>query len=372
MNQNLKNIHSLLFRSAFSLCLAGTSIILSCNQTTIEDEVDFDRSAMLSSLADGLIIPNFESLQQQVDGLNTAVINFNQDKSVQNLSLIRSAWELAVLDYQHCSAFGFGPADLPLGPFSTVLGVFPADETQIEANILNADFNLAASFERDIRGLYAIEYLIYGNEVTDEEIVAGFDEVRSTYLSLITAELKTTIDQIVSTWKTSYKSQFVSNDGTSAGSSISLLYNAFVKDYENLKNFKVELPAGLTAGQSSSDPKLVEAYYSGISKDLIIAHFESSRNIWTGRSRSGSDLISFEEYLMEVVEGPNLVTKTKTDLSSIETAINAVPAGRLSDHLETSEIVILRDLLQSNTANFKSSLSSLLGISITFNSGDGD
>ncbi|MFT6998757.1 MAG: hypothetical protein ACJAQ4_002520 [Cryomorphaceae bacterium] len=33
---------------------------------------------------------------------------------------------------------------------------------------------------------------------------------------------------------------------------------------------------------------------------------------------------------------------------------------------------MLRNELQSNTANFKSSMSSLLGISITFNSGDGD
>ena len=81
---------------------------------------------------------------------------------------------------------------------------------------------------------------------------------------------------------------------------------------------------------------------------------------------------SYEEYLESVVGGPALVEQTIAAIMDIESAMENLPQGRLSDHVDSQEVKTLRDQLQSNTANFKSSLSSLLGISITFNSGDGD
>ena len=349
--------------------LIGTN---ACSDDDPGENINFDRRAMLTSLADELIIPNFESLQASVNTLSAATTTFNENSTDANLLLVRDAWVQAVTDFQHTSAFGFGPGSLSLGSFPTVLGVFPVDEDQVEANILNANFNLSATFDRDIRGFYAVEYLIYGDGETNEQIVAGFDQDRKDYLALIVEELKTTFDVIINEWDTSYRSNFITNDGTSAGSSVSLLYNEFVKDYENLKNFKVELPAGLTAGQTSTEPTLVEAYYSGISTDLIEEHFENSKNIWFGRSRDGQELIGFEEYLGEVVGGPELITQTKQAISTIDEAIDDLPTGELSTNLESTEVENLRDLLQANTPNFKSSMSSLLGISITFNSGDGD
>ena len=339
-----------------------------------DDIVDpsFNRGELLEDLASNLILPNFESLQASVSAMSVATDNFVENTTEENLVALRSAWIQAVTDHQHCSAFGFGPASLNLGPYASVLGVFPVDQAQVETNIIDSDFNLAASFDRDVRGFYAVEYLIYGVGNSDAQLVAFFDNARKDYLQLIVNELKTTFDDIVGEWQASYLQEFINDDGTSAGSSISLLYNEFVQDYENLKNFKVELPAGLTAGQVEADPTLVEAFYSGISRDLIEEHFESSKNIWSGTTRNGQDIIGFDDYLNSVVGGPELVATTEIALASIDGAIGNLPEGRLSDQIDASEVTVLRDELQSNTANFKSSMSSLLGISITFNSGDGD
>jgi predicted lipoprotein len=369
-----KNINSKrVYLSWVAVAVVSTfTFLVSCNGEEEIDQAGFDRSAMLSAYATDLIIPNFQDLQASVNEFNAAVSNFNESQTVSNLEALQSSWAAAVRDFQHCSAFGFGPGSLPLGPFATVIGVFPVDETQVEANIQNPDFNLAASFDRDVRGFYAIEYLIFRENLTNEEVVGTFDAGRIDYLLTITAEVKTTVDAIVAAWEGPYLEEFTTNDGTSAGSPVSLMYNEFVKDYENLKNFKVELPAGLTAGQSSPNPRLVEAYYSGISTELIREHFESSKNIWYGRSRAGEDFTGFEEYLASTVGGPALIETTKAKIAEIDAAIAAIPAGELSDHVGSTEVQSLRDQLQSNTANFKSSMSSLLGISITFNSGDGD
>ncbi len=359
--------------AAISIILIMLFTLPSCEEgESGRDNDSFDRAAMLESLATGLIIPNFEALQQSVTQLETAADAFITNSTEENLQRLRDSWQQATIDYQHCSAFGFGPADLTLGPFATVLGVFPVNENAIETNITDPEFNLTSSFQRDVRGFYAIEYLIYGNEQTIADIIQGYDDDRKHYLHILVDELKTTCDAIVEEWNTTYLSEFISSDGTSAGSSISQLYNEFVKDYENLKNFKVELPAGLTAGQTGPEPRLVEAYYSGISLTLIRNHFDNSVNIWEGKSKTGENLIGFEEYLQTVVGGDDLILQTKEAIGRIDAAIVAIPGETLATVVDTDEVRNLRDELQTNTANFKSSMSSLLGISITFNSGDGD
>ncbi|NQZ77440.1 MAG: imelysin family protein [Ekhidna sp.] len=356
----------------FSLVTVAFMIACGEDDDSVEEEVGFDRAEMLTSLADGLIIPNFQALQRSANDLSEAVASFNANSSVDNLTILRESWLIAVEDFQHCSAFGFGPANFFGRSFASLIGVFPVNESAVESNIIDPDFNLAASFATDVRGLYTIEYLIYGTGEADEKIAPSFDEERKAYLSLISNEIRDRVDEIVDAWTTSYRADFIASTGTSAGSSTSLLYNEFVKDYENLKNFKVELPAGLTAGQQGADPTLVEAFYSGISKELIEEHFQSSVNLWSGTSRTGDELIGFEEYLDSVVGGPELVTTTKDAIGELEAALQNLPEGELANIIDRSEIQELRDKLQGNTANFKSSMSSLLGISITFNSGDGD
>ncbi|MGF1533583.1 MAG: imelysin family protein [Bernardetiaceae bacterium] len=349
-------------------------VLLACGEDNEPNtSTNFDRRAMLEDVADDLIIPNFRTLQASVNQLSEATDAFTQASTEANLLALREAWKQAVIDHQHCSAFGFGPANLLLGPYAQVLGVFPVNESRLEELTQQPSFDLANSFERDIRGFYAVEYLIYGHNQSNSQIVSGFaNQNRKNYLRLIVSEIKTSMDGIVNEWTSTYRQEFIENSGTSAGSSISLYYNDFVKDYENLKNFKLELPAGLTAGQSGTDGRLVEAFYSGISRELVAEHFANSKNIWLGQSRSGQASTGFEEYLLSVVGGPELVTQTKDAIGRIDNAISALPQGRLSDNIGSSEVRILRDLLQDNTANFKSSMSSLLGISITFNSGDGD
>lgn len=349
-------------------------IISSCDKEDEEEESSDTasfRTEMLKDVADNLIIPNFEILSSDVNSLHNSIESFNKNPNEQNLLDVRTKWKSAVKSHQHCSAFGFGPGSLLLGPYANVLGVFPVDESEVEDNILIDDFDLANSFSVDIRGFYTIEYLIWRDGLTNQEVINSFDQNRKDYLLLVSTELKTTFDEIVAEWGSGYRSDFVNNNGTAAGSSLSLYYNEFVKDYENLKNFKLELPAGLSAGQTNSDPTLVEAYYSGISTELIEEHWKSNSNIWSGTSKSGSNIKGFEEYLDIIVGGPNLAEQTNNSISEIDKLVLDLP-DVLSENLDSKVVSDLRDKLQDNTANFKSSLSSLLGISITFNSGDGD
>ncbi|TAE46251.1 MAG: hypothetical protein EAZ89_20445, partial [Bacteroidetes bacterium] len=196
---------------------------------------------------------------------------------------------------------------------------------------------------------------------------------RSSYLLAIAADVQAHVNQVHKDWET-YEVDFITHDGTDAGSSASELYNHFVQSHESLKNDKVGLPAGLRAGQTGTEPTRVEAYYSGISVALIRAQVEATARIWSGKGINGIEGQGFADYLEEVEGGPALVADTKAQLAALTAALDALPEGRLSELVNShpAEVALLFTELQKLTRFYKSDMSSLLGISITFASGDGD
>ncbi len=371
--QSLRNICHL-FYLGFTLLLLSA-----CSDS--DDSVSgegFDRSQMLANIADNLIQPSFQALQADVNTLSVATADFQSEPNATNLDALQTAWKDAYMSWQHSSAFDFGPASRSLGTLGEIIATFPADAERIEAIINDPDFDLSNNFELDIRGFLAVEYLIFdlsGDEAVLTRYASEAEDraERLDYLQTLVDNIKSEVDAVTSGWQ-SYRSTFVAADGTEVGSGTSLLYNGFVADYERLKNFKVGVPAGLRSGQSNSEPQLVEAFYSGESLTMMEEHLQAVENIWRGRSQNGTNGIGFEEYLMSVTGGPALIESTETQLSAALSSVEAIPEGRLSEIIQNNPTVVenAHTELQKLTRFFKSDMSSLLGISITFNSGDGD
>jgi hypothetical protein len=108
---------------------------------------------------------------------------------------------------------------------------------------------------------------------------------------------------------------------------------------------------------------------------MLKAHFDSVEDIWYGRAKSGSDGIGFREYLEKVEGGTALIASTETQLTATHAALDPLTdSPRLSVQLESDPIdfMNLHDELQKGLRFFKSDMSSILGIAITYSSGDGD
>lgn len=333
----------------------------------------FDRKAMLENMADNLIIPAFSELQQQVISLETAVKAFSANPNTSTLSAAQQAWESAYLSWQKATPFNFGPGELPVfGTLTENIGIFPVSTTKIENTIQSGNLSFD-NFERDSRGFLALDYLLFSAE-GNEDILAKFsNENRRKYTVRVAEDIREKVTAVRTGWD-SYRTSFINNSGTDAGSSTSILYNEFVKSFEAAKNFKVQLPAGQRAGQTSAEPTRVEAFYSGKSLLFLEAHLTTIQRIWEGKSVSGQDGAGFEEYLISVEGGSDLIAQTRTQLTAVQQAKGRVPAGRLSGSIQTN-LSIVQDLgveLQKLTRFYKSDMASLLGIAITFNSGDGD
>ncbi len=353
-------------------------IFASCDTNKNGSTDTFDRGVLLQNFADNLIRPAYNDLHSKTLLFHTAVLIFNTTPSVENLNALQSAWQEVYFQWQFANAYNFGPAGeagLQKGLIEEI-GTFPAGVVKMEANLASGVWN-TSDFNRDARGFPAIEYLIYGAAATPEEIVNVFSQSlnHKAYLAALSENLRDRIATVTDAWNGAYYTEFINNKGTDAGSSTSQLYNEFVRSFEAAKNFKLGLPMGKRPGQTQAEPQLVEAYYSGKSLECLRVHLTSVENIWYGRSKSGQDGIGFREYLEKVEGGPALIISTETQLAALRTALAAVadsPALSVQISNANPQLETLYTEFQKMTRYFKSDLSSLLGIAITFSSGDGD
>lgn len=350
---------------------------LSCEDNKSGDLPDFDRGALLQRYADHLIQPAYQSLQSKATELLAATESFTTTPNAATLAALQSAWRGAYQGWQSANAYNFGPAGeagLKKGLIEE-LGTFPAAEDKIEAAIMAEDHSLA-SFDRDARGFLAMEYLIFGKTADPADVLTQFSDSasRRAHLLALAMQLKGLVDEVVAGWAT-YRAEFVANVGTDAGSSVSQLYNEFVRSFESIKNFKVGLPAGKRPGQTMPEPHLVEAWYSGYSLEMLRLHLEAIERIYYGEGMDGVAGTGFTDYLKAVEGGSELVVSTLAQWQLVMQALDQIPTDRPLSELmaeNNAQVDALHTELQKHTRFFKSDMSSLLGIAITFSSGDGD
>ncbi len=362
-----------------SLLLLGTLVgIFSCtnSENVFPDESRFDRAKMLENVAQNLIIPAYTDLQATLTTLNIRTEAFTKTPNAATLAEVQSAWGAAYTSWQYANAYNFGPAG-EQGIRKSLLeeiATFPVAVQKIEAAIAGTpNFN---DFNRDARGFLAVEYLIFDSQSTPSQIAERFaEENRKAFLLGAVADIKRRVEDVLTAWQGNYAAEFTQNVGTDVGSSTSMLYNEFVKSFETAKNFKLGLPLGKRPGQVQAEPQLVEAYYSGQSLAMLAAHLTAIENIWHGRSREGQNGIGFREYLESVEGGNALIAATEAQMTEVTTALASVPsASPLAVQIQSAPAPVerLHTELQKHTRFYKSDMSSLLGIAITFSSGDGD
>ncbi len=358
--------------------LASLMVVVACTPLTGVEPDTFDRTAMLRNYADNLIQPAFIDLQTQTTALQNAVETFTTTPTISNLTAAQAAWTKAYLSFQYANTYNFGPAGEQgtRKKLSEEAATFPVSTTKIETAIAAGNTSLN-DFNRDARGFLAVEYLIFSITNDNNGLVSQFQQSanRQAYLLALSKKLKTQTDEIVTAWNASYTTDFITNNGTAAGSSTSQLFNEFVASFEEIKNYKLGLPLGKRVGQTQPEPTKVEAYYSGKSLEMITAHLAAIENIWYGRTKDGKDGIGFKEYLDAAKGGQELIVLTEKQLAVIHAAQKEVPLTTpLSTQITTNKQPIekLYTELQKQVPFFKSSMSSLMGIAITFSSGDGD
>lgn len=335
-----------------------------------EDKDPCHRGDLVKNYAENLILPAFADVLAKVRDLNFEFQKFKNAPSAAALPDLQQDWVVAFQAWQNVNAYNFGPAGEQGLKMALVdeLGKFPAYIVKIDEFVAAADFSLVNSF-RDSRGFLAVEYLLFAK--TDELLT---DENRRKYLEAVLNHLENELARVDSEWKTD-RTTFENSIGLEAGSSIALLFNEFSRSFENMKNKKVAFPAGKLANQLFPSPASVEGFYSGQSLDFLKRHIAALENVYEGRSALGVDGIGLKDYLECRTDGVTLVADIEISLAAIHAALDAIPTDKpLSEliALNHPSIPALLIALQQHSPLFTSDMASILSVTITFDSSDGD
>ncbi len=345
---------------------------LSCKDPDTSKE-DYNRAPMLENIADNIIIPNYEALQNQLGSFQASIDSLNTNMNQQWLDSVKTNWLEACKKWQHCKVFEFGPAsDIAL---RTSMNTFPTDTALIESNISSGSYTLGAVGNIQAIGFPAFDYLLYADsDANTLNRVMNSPNFRQ-YLVDLADKMLTDVNFVTSQWNTSYRNSFIASTGTASGSSTNDLYNEMVYDLELIKNAKYGIPLGKDI-LDVPRPTYVEAYYSGYSNTFALENMHSIENVFLGRSIAGTDGIGFDDYLdyCEAKRGSqDLSVVIKNQFNTINTELTALP-NPLSDAL-LSNYAQINDVyfsIKDQVLYMKTDMSSALGLIIEYFDNDGD
>jgi len=344
-----------------------------------EPEVQFDKTGMLTNYADNVFIPNFQYAKNGLDSFALAYNDFTQTKTEANLIIARQKFIIAYTRFQYISAFELGPSETEL--IRLVFNTYPCDSVQIKNNISAGVYDLSTPANIAAHGFPAIDYLLYGKNISDASLVALFDTDvnatnRTVYVTNCVTEMQTKLNAVIAGWNGGYKNTFTNSTGSDIGSSLGLLVNQLNYEVDLLKNGKLGIPLGKkTLGTPL--PEKCEAYYANnVSIKLAQACLNNIENMYLGRSRNGSDGLGLDDYLdalkaqyvsgtlNDAIKNQFAIAKTKLALVNEPLSNEVINNAAVVDaaYLEIQKLLVL----------LKTDMPSVMGIIITYQDGDGD
>jgi hypothetical protein len=262
------------------------------------------------------------------------------------------------------------------------LNIYPTDAEEIENIIQSGNYNLELPSLTDSQGFPALDYLLHGLAENDEEILSHFTtdtnaENYRTYLTDVTNRIDNLTNQVLNSWTSGFRDEFVNNSGNGANSSLDMMVNDYIFYYEkNLRAGKVGIPAGVFSGNPLSGH--VEAYYSnGFSKALFNESLSTSVNFFNGvhfnSSTNGQSLDDYLDYLNTMKDGADLTGLINSQFELARDEAEALNPDFAAQVLSNNTLMLSTyDELQKNVVNLKVDMLQALNINVDYVDADGD
>ncbi|NRR90718.1 imelysin family protein [Winogradskyella undariae] len=372
---------ALIFLTIILVAIACSSSDDSTGSNNVDD--GFDRTALLTNVADNIIIPAFQDLQSKLSALDTAKEDFLNDKSTTNLETLSDTWLEAYKVCQHVQMFNIGEADNVGGSeergFVSFFNIYPVTVADIENGTSSEDYDLNTSDYFDAQGFPALDYLIHGVATGDALPLdkfttnSDFNEY-SAYLTDVMAQMITKNNAIVNNWESSYRNTFIANTDSGLNGSFNMLANDFLFFYE--KGFRAEkfgIPTGVFSNGGTL-PEKVEAYYkSDVSKELALEALTAIEDVFNGVSYTNNTSATSINTYLEFLGNEALVADINNQFVAVRNAINGLNSNFSQQVIDNNiQMNAAYDIIQAAVPKLKVDMAQSLNIVIDFNDSDGD
>ncbi len=371
------------------LLLTVFTLIIACTSSSSDDSSgsgsdNYDRSALLTNVADNIIIPAFEDLQSKLLNLDTARANFVSDVNQSNLDALSDAWLEAYKTWQYVEMFNIGKAEgidnTNFIGFVSFFNIYPLEVSDIENGAADGNYDLTTSNYHDGQGFSALDFLIHGIADTDTNPLEKFTTNSKkdgyvTYLDDVVARMNALTNTITDDWKNSYRDIFVTNISSSTTGAVSKIVNDFVFYYEKgLRANKIGIPAGNFSNNPL--PEKVEAFYKkDVSKILALEAISAVQDFFNGKQYNGTTTgESFKTYL-EALNRSDLATTINTKFSNAKQKLQDLDTNFYNQiNSDNTKMTQAYDALQLAVVSLKVDMMSAFDVDIDegFRDNDGD
>jgi len=350
------------------LILVSISCLLSCDDELkpADESIFFDKVALLTSVANNHILPEYQQFREDVEKMVVAKNTFITAKTVENLQLFRDSYLKSYISFQAVAKYGFGLAGE--NNFYQNLNSHPLNLNDIEGFILNQEnANLSSVLTQDRQGFPALDYLLNGLAGDDTMMVAFYTGDNGTdyteFLSKVTNRIDQLSKEVTDDWEGNFKQTFSRDAGF-----LDVFVNGYIQYFETrLRSSKVDFPAGKFDGTPS--PETIESVFRPQeSRTLLLEALESSRQLYLGVN----DQLSLSQVLKNLGE-EGLDARIKLEFLEAQNVINTLNEDLSAQVMgDNTKMLIARDELQDIVLLLKIDLTSKLNVAITFRDNDGD
>ncbi|RBW56647.1 peptidase M75 superfamily protein [Tenacibaculum sp. E3R01] len=356
-------------KGLFILVLTMLGVACSSSSDNPDNKTDdtFDRSKILTNVADNIIIPSFKEFKNKVVDLKTKSSAFTNSPTQSTLDNLRTSWYNAYKSWQYVAMFNIGKAEEL--EFVNFINIYPVSKADIESNITNGGYDFTHPNNHDAQGFPALDFLLHGTGVNDTEILEKYTTNSKAanykkYVTDVVQKINETAVAVVNDWEGTYREKFVTSTGNTATSSLNKFVNDYIFYYEKrLRAVKIGIPAGNFS--STVLPEKVEAFYKKtISKELALESLFAVKALFNGTYfKSSTEGSSFKAYL-NALNKNDLATKINAQFDAAKAQINTLNSNfnqqiaddntkmtKAYDELQKAVVLLKVDMLQAFNVN---------------------
>lgn len=336
----------------------------------------YDRTTLLTNLADSVIAPSYTQFANGSLQLSQAANTFVVSPDAGNLNALRTAWSQTVAIWQACEMYNLEFASA--NSLAAQIASWPVDTNVIENEITGSatlDEAYVQTTGTTRKGLSAVEYLIYGAG-NDQAVLDSFTTStnaprRKQYLAALCAHIKTQGNLAANDWNngTSHN-HFIAQTQLDISGSMNVLVNCLIEHIEAVRKNKISKPLGID-NAGVADGNLTENHRAPLSLESIKANIAAWKVLFNGASGKG-----FDDYLLAVnakhdTEDLSVTINNQLDLCLAKANAITVPL-HLAVTQQPANVQALYLELKKLTVLTKVEMASSLGVIITFSDNDGD
>jgi putative iron-regulated protein len=301
----------------------------------IDNSFTFNATEMITNLTNDVIVAGYLSLSTKANDYHLATLTLFNSPTAENLAAAQQAWRDVRIPWEQGEAHIFGPVDaLSIDPH---LDTWPLNTSDLQALLASQSGFTAEQvklFNDDVQGFHTMEFLLFGDGLTDnEKTIDEMTALEREYLMATAEVFNEYAHSLADAWTVSYdpsdsnspayKELLLTANNNVYASELGVieeLIQGMIGIIDEVGNGKIAEPFGTSL--STTDTSLVESQYSWNSLADFADNIQGVQNIFRGEFINGADKQGIIDFI--AAADSELASRMNNEINDALSAIKAI------------------------------------------------